>query len=808
METKLQMLSTPPRFSSSSSKGESRVRVLLLKPLRLFKDGNNDNNNKRVTNDDDDSNNRSNNKSWLNVASEKQRQFMENMEERRTVVVESFLQLLPPQASAFLKFVLQKIVEFLPTFRTISLSFLAGAVISISVVIAPLFTMADKYTEPVTLFETILTDLDRGYVDTVDTQKLFETGVTAMLRSLDPYTEFEGKSEAVAMQESVAGKYAGVGLVISGPNSRQVELLNTLDDDDDTGVMSSGEMEDAAAADNLPSTLLNFINNNYKGTDMKKQQINLIKDQQIKDTITENAAATQENRKINVVAAFEGYAFDAGMRVGDRIVAVDDFVVNRDTTVDEVRSRLRGIPGTTVAVSFERDGVPGVQTINIPRQIVKIHDVKAATLLSAGGTNNVGYIELRGFSEDAGREMRAAITSLQRRSEMTTGSELSGLILDLRQNPGGLLTQAVDVASLFVPKGSDIVSARGRGFPNVLYRSRVEPLVDPTKTNVVVLVSGSTASAAEIVSGAIQDLDVGVIMGSDRTYGKGLVQSVESLPFDTALKFTVAKYYTPSGRCIQSTQYLEGGGLNAEDSKFTAKKVKEEEKSDFYTKGGRVVKDGGGIEVDIKVKAPKASALEVALLRSNLLNEFAAEWSKSHGLTNNHDNFGITGDTYNEFQKFVLKKQENKEVDLLSQIYGSPLDDLRKALKKSGYNRSLKNELANLQASILNEMKNDFVKYRSDIKEDLEQSILARYLPESMLIERAIKSDKQVKAAADLLADKSRYDTVLARINTGDNPGLDRATELASGGRLGTGSYGILPSESEKEVGVRLNFKF
>jgi C-terminal processing protease CtpA/Prc len=168
----------------------------------------------------------------------------------------------------------------------------------------------------------------------VDTQKLFETGVTAMLRSLDPYTEFEGKSEAVAMQESVAGKYAGVGLVISGPNSRQMELLNSLDDDDDSSVITSGEIEDAAAADSPPSTLLNFINNNYKGTDMKKQQINLIKDQQIKDTITENAAATQDNRKINVVAAFEGYAFDAGMRVGDRIVAVDDFVVNRDTTVD------------------------------------------------------------------------------------------------------------------------------------------------------------------------------------------------------------------------------------------------------------------------------------------------------------------------------------------------------------------------------------------------------------------------------------------------------------------------------------------
>ncbi len=154
------MLSTTSRFSSSSLKGESRVRVLFLKPLRLFKDGNN---NKSDINEDNDKNTRSNNnKSWLNVALEKQKQLMESMEERRTVVVESFFQLLPPQATAFLKFVIQKFLEFLPTFRTISLSFMAGAVISICVVIAPLFTMTDKFTEPVTLFETILTDLDRG----------------------------------------------------------------------------------------------------------------------------------------------------------------------------------------------------------------------------------------------------------------------------------------------------------------------------------------------------------------------------------------------------------------------------------------------------------------------------------------------------------------------------------------------------------------------------------------------------------------------------------------------------------------------
>jgi C-terminal processing protease CtpA/Prc len=162
----------------------------------------------------------------------------------------------------------------------------------------------------------------------VDTQKLFETGVTAMLRSLDPYTEFEGKSEAVAMQESVAGKYAGVGLIISGPNGRQVELLNTLEEEDTAAVN-----DDADDVGGAPSILLNF-NKNSNNVDMKKQQINLIKSQQIKDTATENTELAQNNRFINVVAAFEGYAFDAGMRVGDRLVAVDDFVISRDTTVD------------------------------------------------------------------------------------------------------------------------------------------------------------------------------------------------------------------------------------------------------------------------------------------------------------------------------------------------------------------------------------------------------------------------------------------------------------------------------------------
>ena len=264
--------------------------------------------------------------------------------------------------------------------------------------------------------------------------------------------------------------------------------------------------------------------------------------------------------------------------------------------------------------------------VTIERQIVKLRDVKLTTFVGKA-EDAIGYIQLQGFTQDAGNEVRASITALQKVAEKESSTkkvrsseerktdekvmldrsnsvntantplrdllrynQLEGLVLDLRGNPGGLLTSAVDVASLLVPKNSDIVSARGRGFPSVIYRSRASPLLSPD-TKLVVLVNGGTASAAEIVSGAVQDLDVGVIVGADRTYGKGLVQNVEELPFDTALKFTVAKYFTPSGRCIQSTNYEEGDKAS---KNFKATSVKAADRKDFKTRAGRSIKDGGG----------------------------------------------------------------------------------------------------------------------------------------------------------------------------------------------------------------------
>jgi carboxyl-terminal processing protease len=314
----------------------------------------------------------------------------------------------------------------------------------------------------------------------------------------------------------------------------------------------------------------------------------------------------------------------------------------------------------------------------------------------------------------------------------------------------------VDVSSLFVPKGSEIVSAKGRGFPGVTYKSRVDPILDPN-TKLAVLINDSTASAAEIVSGAVQDLDVGIIVGSGRTFGKGLVQNVEELPFNTALKFTVAKYYTPSGRCIQATNYSSGAGLGS-DGNYKASKVAEKDKNVFYTTNGREVKDGGGVLADYKVKAPKASALEVTLLRSSVIPDFAAEWSKKHELTNN---FAVDDSLYREFQAFVMQQAKNDDLQL-DALYSRPINDLKRALERSEYKGSTK-ELEQLQASIKQDMSKDFDKYKSDIKEDLAIGILSRYLPESMLINRSIQTDQQVLGALKILGNQNQFNKLLAR---------------------------------------------
>jgi len=690
-------------------------------------------------------------------------------------------------------------------------SFAAGAVATLAVLFLPLLldyydaysggtfdpntsmasnkkkdVMMNNINQPVILFETILNDLNDAYVDDVDIQKLFETGVKAMTASLDPYTEFESRLEAQELEESVSGKYGGVGLVIRGGTNLGSADLAEVEDE-----MSNNVEKIETAAPAAPATLKNndkvpaSTSPPVAGSLDPKEKLNKLEKKSTNKAITEDdedddielAERKRARRKsmeegIRVVSAFEGYAYDAGMRVGDKLLAVDDFQIKPTTPVDEVRNHLRGDPGTPVSITFLREGVGGKvsepQTIQLQRQVVRIPDVKYFGFIG-DPRDGIGYIDLSGFANDAGREVRFAVRALQHGAEMAAGegsgslvsvndpSKLKGLILDLRSNPGGLLTSAVDVSTLFVPNGADIVSAKGRGFPETLYRSKTEPILN-AKTRLAVLVNEQTASAAEIVTGAVQDLDVGVVVGKGRTFGKGLVQNVQDLPYQTALKYTVAKYYTPSGRCIQSTVYEEGSSSDGENggARYKSTKVADKDRSVFYTAHGREVKDGGGVEVDYKVEPQKASPLELILLNSGAYSDYAAEWSRNHELT---DNFKVDDATYKDFQRFVEKRQNEGDIKL-EVLYDSQLKELQKKLKASKFDSSRK-ELDKLRSDIIKDVKKDFSTYKKEIIEDIEQNILARYLPDSMLIERGLKNDVQVEATAKLLKDGKEFDKIL-----------------------------------------------
>lgn len=709
-----------------------------------------------------------------------------NKEDRLEMLKTSIISRIPPKLVEFLVQFWEKLKNALPSIKIAALSFMAGTILTFGAILIPVYNSVENLAEPVTLFETILGDLERGYVEEVDTQKLFETGISAMLQSLDPYTEFEGKQQAVELSESIGGQYAGVGLVISGATPKDIALLEeaqqkeenvaALTDEDKNVVQSTVPVSSS-------SSTMDVIDEDDDEEGLTLQD-RLIQRKQLEKA---------RERGIRVVSAFEGYAYDYGMRVGDKLLSIDGNDISQKSSVEQVRNYLRGEPGTEVTIEFERDGVDGIQTVTMPRTVVQIRDVKLATLVGRP-EDGIGYIQLTGFASNTGLEVRRAILALQKAAEYASNGDhsLQGLILDMRGNPGGLLTSAVDVASLLVPKGSDIVSARGRGFPGVLYRSRVDPILEQN-TKLAVLVNSGTASAAEIVSGAVQDLDVGVIVGTDRTYGKGLVQNVEDLPFNTALKFTVAKYYTPSGRCIQGIKYTEGDA-SEDGGRYKESKVASKDRATYYTRRGRVVRDGGGIEADYKVPASQASALEVTLLRSGVIGEFAAQWSKTHELTNN---FKIDEKTYNEFQNFVSQKQKDGEMELEA-IYKKPISDLKRVLKLSGYKGSTK-ELESLQSTIVREVKKDFDKYKKDIKEDLQQSILARYLPESMLIEKGLKTDPQVQAAIKLVSNGRQFDGLLAKGS------LDEKRIDGVAGTLSTASAGKTTGD---DSGVRLNIKW
>jgi carboxyl-terminal processing protease len=438
--------------------------------------------------------------------------------------------------------------------------------------------------------------------------------------------------------------------------------------------------------------------------------------------------------KITVISPIEGASgYKQGMRAGDIITHIEDQPTS-DLSMSDVRNLLRGEPGTTVNVTVDREGEPDPLVFTLTREQVQLENVTYSGYTDA--TSGVGYVKLERFAREAGRDVQRAIQQLQQEGE------LRGLVLDLRDNPGGLLDAAVDVSELFVPRGSVIVSTRGRSPDSErIYRSEQAPIAP--NLPLVVLVNGYSASASEIVAGAMQDLDRGVVMGTT-TYGKGLVQVVKSLPYNTSLKMTTAKYYTPSGRSIQSIQYENGKGTATPDSVGRA----------FKTKAGRTVRDRHGIEPEVDIQAAAPSELEEALQRRAAFffyaNHFAAETERIDA------SFTVDNTTLADFQAWLDTQDFDYRTDGERSV-----TQLQEEFAAIGY-QSVQDEIAALRSAVEDEKQAGFQRHAADLKHHLQEEILARFVSASEQIQAELGYDPQVQEAVSLLRNDDSYASILS----------------------------------------------
>jgi len=439
-----------------------------------------------------------------------------------------------------------------------------------------------------------------------------------------------------------------------------------------------------------------------------------------------------ETTVVSPVAGASGY--EQGVRTGDVITKVAGQSTD-NLSLDDVETLLRGEPGTTVRITVEREGASAPLTFTLTREKVEVPDVTYSGRI--GENDAVGYVKLERFTRDAPGAVESALDELQ------DPASLQGVVLDLRDNPGGLLRAAVRITELFVPKGADIVSTRGRrdSVGNTYTSGRVPLLPD---IPVVVLVNGQSASASEIVAGALQDHDRGVVMGTT-TYGKGLVQNVRSLPHNTALKLTTAQYYTPSGRTIQTLDAA------ARDTSTTPSKSRSHK-----TAHGRTVRDGDGIRPDVRVSAPSPSALEDALTRRAAFFSYANHYAATHDTL--ASTFSIDDVELGAFRDWL-----DREGLRYSTQAERSLDSLRaqiEARTPSGY-EEVQDEATALREALQEAKVDAFNRHAADLKRRLRREILSRYVRADRQVAALLPGDKQVTAATDLLRNSDRYERLL-----------------------------------------------
>lgn len=447
---------------------------------------------------------------------------------------------------------------------------------------------------------------------------------------------------------------------------------------------------------------------------------------------------------VHIYEPYENYpAHKAGLLPGDAIVEVNG-VDTRGKSVSEVSELLKGQPSSEVTLKISREGEKDNITKTLKREKIKIDNIPYYAVLDDG----VAYIALSQFTKDAARELKEAF--LKMRSE----NDLKGLIIDLRGNGGGLLNEAVDIVNIFVPKDRLVVYTKGKTpEQNRNYYTKHEP--EDIDIPLVILVNESSASASEIVSGSIQDFDRGLIVGQ-RTFGKGLVQNILPMSYNTQMKVTISKYYIPSKRCIQEIDYSKKAKNDTVNKNDTLG-------PQFKTANGRIVYEGHGIQPDVKIEPEMLSTITAHLYAQNMIFKYANKFYKEHKSIAKPDEFEITDEIYEDFVKFV----ESKDFKYTSESE-KDFDALVKTAKMEGYYDNMKSQFDVLENELKNHKDNDLHINRKEIEEILKIEIVGRYYFQKGKIISTLKEDKELNRAIEIITNSNganEYKTLLKGVN-------------------------------------------
>lgn len=529
------------------------------------------------------------------------------------------------------------------------------------------------------IFNSIFKELDLFYVDTVNAEKMIQTGVEGMLSLTDPYTEYYPEEEVSSLKEMTTGKYGGIGAAIRY----------------------------------------------YEAKD-----------------------------RIAVVEPTEGMpAAEAGVKAGDIILSVGGKeMVRGDMKPQEFSSKvseaLRGEPGTSFVLKVLRPlkNDSTVMEFKITRKNIRTNPVPYYGMVK----DSIGYLALSSFTENSAKDFKKAFIELKQKGAKS-------LIIDLRDNGGGSLSEAVDIVNLYVPKGQEIVVTKGKlRQAQGSYKTQNEPV--DTQIPLAVLVNGATASASEIVSGSLQDLDRAVVIGS-RTFGKGLVQTIRPLPYNGTLKVTTSKYYIPSGRCIQAIDYAkknaDGSVARTPDSLTTV----------FHTAAGREVRDGGGIRPDIEVKGDKIPNIVFYLMNDDLIFDYATQYCWDHPTLASVDDFKLTDADYEAFKKLV--KSRNFTYDRQSE---KMLKSLKEIAEFEGYMTEAAEEFKALEKKLNHNLDRDLDYFAKPIKEYISQEIVTRYFYQRGAAMERLKDDTDLEEAIKVLQNPVRYREILSALVKKDEP--------------------------------------